>query len=164
MSLTLAFEVSMIIALSLIPILFLSNDHKKYKWPICHCPRCQKKMWGHGYVPRYFNNYAQVFFMKRYHCSACGCVITARPDDYHPYQRTSKNDIQDTLESKLRTGSWPGHCTRQRGGHWLKQFINHAIMSVQNDLLKFLNQCFEKNINFFRSKKVELFDQFLYPT
>jgi hypothetical protein len=121
-------------------------------------------MWGHGYVARYFLNFVKQIFLKRYRCPCCKAVVTVRPEDYLPYVRTPSAAIHKTLQIKISTGFWPTDCTRQRGGHWLRQFVAHAKMSCETNLLKFLDHCFLKNINFFTSKKVELFSQVFHPT
>jgi hypothetical protein len=121
-------------------------------------------MWGHGYASRYFFNIAQQIFVKRYRCPCCRAVVTARPEEFLPYVRTPADIVHKTLQTKISTGLWPSDCPRQRGGHWLRQFITYTKMSCETNLLLFLNYCFEKNINFFTSKKVELFSPIYHPT
>ncbi len=127
---------------------FVTEDHKKFNWPVCFCQKCQKKMWGHGYSPRYFSCLNQLVYLKRYFCPNCGSVITLRPSDFFAYIRTSAVEIYKILRLKITTGRWPNDCSRQRGWHWLKKFSIFAKMSYQTNLISFLDFCFEKEINF----------------
>ncbi len=52
-----------------------------YPWPRPEpCPRCQEpRVWGHGFVAVYFDEYPRALFLRRYRCPVCGCVIRLRP-------------------------------------------------------------------------------------
>jgi hypothetical protein len=106
-------------------------------------------MWGHGFVSRYFSSISNFIFLKRYRCPDCSTVVTTRPDGYWPFIRSSIFKVYKMLETRISTGSWPVNFPRQRGGHWLKRFVNYAKMSCQENLLYFLQTCFYKKIHFF---------------
>ena len=54
-----------------------------FLWPRPErCPRCDGRIWGHGFVSGYFDGYDQPLWLKRYQCPDCGCVIRMRPRDY----------------------------------------------------------------------------------
>jgi hypothetical protein len=54
---------------------------KSYPWPRpVRCPRCgSSRLWGHGYVERYFDPLVMPVFVKRYRCPDCRAVHTYRP-------------------------------------------------------------------------------------
>lgn len=55
---------------------------RQFPWPRPHhCPRCgSTRLWGHGYVERYFDEVTSPVWVKRYRCPDCGAVHTCRPD------------------------------------------------------------------------------------
>jgi hypothetical protein len=70
-------------------ILHVSVDVKKlcalgksYPWPRPkRCFSCQSsRIWGHGYVLRYFEGFMQPLWVRRYRCPDCRTVYTLRPD------------------------------------------------------------------------------------
>ena len=84
----------------------LREDGKQYPWPRPRrCPRCGGRLWGHGYVPRYFED-AQPFWMKRWRCPECGAVHTARPRRFWPRFRYGIGTILKTLRTKIRNDRW----------------------------------------------------------
>lgn len=127
----------------------LSKLDKNYKWPPCNCEKCQRSMWGHGYVARYFSILSHPVYLKRYRCPNCGTVITTRPESFWAFLRSSIQMIYRSLRTKISSGSWPPETTRQRGGHWLKRFGIHAKMSCETNFLTFLDRCFDKELHFF---------------
>lgn len=127
----------------------LTEDGKNHKWPACPCEKCHRNMWGHGYVARYLSNIPQQLFLKRYRCPDCGKVMTARPEGFWPFIRTSISTIYQMLHFKISNGRWPIHFSRQRGGHWLRRFVIHTKMSCETNLLTFLDRCFDKQLHFF---------------
>jgi hypothetical protein len=126
----------------------LSTEGKNHKWPPCECEKCQRNMWGHGFVARYFTNTCQIF-MKRYRCPNCKTVVTTRPQGFRPWIRSSTQAVYQALSFRISYGFWPAETTRQRGGHWLRRFAIHAKMSCETSLLTFLDRCFEKEVSFF---------------
>lgn len=127
----------------------LSNAGKNHKWERHFCNTCNRFMWGHGFVTRYFESTDGPVFLKRYRCPKCGAVVVVRPDGYWPVIRSSIRSIFDNLSTKISTGSWAPGFPRQRGGHWLKRFVNHVKMSCEENLEGFLNFCFAKSLRFF---------------
>ena len=127
----------------------LSKDGKNHKWDKCHCNKCNRWMWGHGFVGRYFTSLEVVLFLKRYRCPDCSTVVTARPYDYWPFVRSSISIIHSMLMARVLTGFWPSGFPRQRGGHWLRRFAMNAKMACQEDLPRFLGFCLAKGLHFF---------------
>ena len=126
----------------------LSKIGKDYKWPRHHCADCERYMWGHGYVARYFATLLSSVFLKRYRCPGCWIVVTVRPHVYWSKIRSSILSIYETLKFKINSGRWPIQSPRQRGGHWLKRFILFARMEMVTDIAYFLDHCQLKEICF----------------
>jgi len=55
-----------------------------YPWPRPdRCRLCgSKRIWGHGYVPRYFEGFVYPLWIRRLRCPDCGTVYTLRPDAF----------------------------------------------------------------------------------
>lgn len=126
----------------------LSEAGKNFKWDQCFCKKCQRPMWGHGFVGRYFYNFSEILFLKRYRCPDCAVVVTTRPCGYWPWIRSSIFRIYQGLIFRISNCHWPESLTRQCGGHWLKRFIYFTKMSMQTNLQAFLSECFLKKLNF----------------
>ncbi len=127
----------------------LSKAGKNHNWERHFCDKCSCFMWGHGFVTRYFQSIAGYVYLKRYRCPKCTSVATTRPVGYWPMIRSSIRSIYNTLLIRISTGVWPSAFPRQRGGHWLKRFVNHAKMSGETNLETFLNFSFQKSLRFF---------------
>jgi hypothetical protein len=44
---------------------------RRYKWESCDCPNCDKNMWRHGFIPRYFEGNLTLILLKRYRYPDC---------------------------------------------------------------------------------------------
>jgi len=87
------------------------------------CPRCgSNKIWGHGYVERYFDGYKKCLQLKRWICADCGCVIGIRPCGYFARHHISILTIYEHIKKRIETGKWirGPDLSRQRQGHWLR--------------------------------------------
>ena len=127
----------------------LSKAGKNHKWERHFCEKCSCFMWGHGFVTRYFDSLPEAVYLKRYRCPKCSTVVITRPEGYWPKIRSSISVIFLILLTKISSRSWPFSFSRQRGGHWLKRFVNHAKMCGETNLEIFLNFCFQKSLRFF---------------
>lgn len=86
------------------------------------CIKCSSsKVWGHGYVERYFDGYYNRLYFKRWICADCGCVLSIRPYNYFSRHHCSIKKIADCIRYRLRHGYWirGPDLSRQRQGHWL---------------------------------------------
>jgi hypothetical protein len=126
----------------------LSKKGKTHKWEKHHCDECQRNMWGHGFVMRYFAEALGEIYLKRYRCPDCSTVVTTRPETHWKGIRSAIGAIYEALRSKL-TGFWPPGFPRQRGLHWLRRFVALAKMENQVNLPSFLVHCFTKKVHFF---------------
>ena len=127
----------------------LSKAGKNHKWERHFCEKCSCFTWGHGFVTRYFQSIEGCIYLKRYRCPKCASVTTTRPEGFWPMIRSSILIIFNMLLVKVSTGFWPLSFSRQRGGHWLRRFVNHAKMSGETNLETFLIFCFQKSLRFF---------------
>ncbi len=93
------------------------------------CLSCNHYMvWGHGFVPRYFDGFAGSLFMKCYRCPLCGCVMTCRPDTHFTRIQCSKETIRTLLTLRIMTGHWPcSSLSLPRMRHWLANLKRQAL-------------------------------------
>ena len=63
----------------------LVEEGKDFPWPRPEqCPRCEgQRLWGHGYVQRYFEGWSERIWIKRYRCPDCRAVHTLRPERFY---------------------------------------------------------------------------------
>lgn len=103
----------------------LFTQGRDYPWPMPRrCPRCGScRLWGHGYVSAYFDDYDQAFQLKRYRCPECGCVIRLRPHGYFPRFQAPAATIRQSIVAKATKGKWLAGISRSRQGHWLRALL-----------------------------------------
>ena len=132
----------------------LEHQGKFYPWERPnHCPRCKGKLWGHGYVLRYFFSCPNGVYLKRWRCPACRLTLTARPRSFWRRFQESISNIFDSLLYKVRHQKWPPWSPRQRSGHWLRQLLHHA----KTHLL--MKDSVTNTITFYREKNLVIFEQ-----
>ena len=94
-----------------------------YPWPRPdRCRSCgSKRIWGHGYVPRYFEGFIHPLWVRRLRCPDCGTVYTLRPDAFVSRFRYSLVTIALSIAAKI-TGkaSVIPLPSRQALQYWLK--------------------------------------------
>lgn len=95
---------------------------RRYPWTKPdRCPRCSSyRLWGHGFVAAFFDGYNQAFWLKRYRCPDCGCVIRLRPRGYFRRFQAAIAIIRSSVESKAHRGRWIGGIGRTRQCHWFR--------------------------------------------
>jgi rubredoxin len=98
----------------------ISTAEKAFVWPRpWKCPRCGGlRLWGHGYVARFFDGYRDALWMKRWRCPDCGAVHTARPTEYWRGFWATAKTIIECLRCKTDGLSWSAEVTRQRQRYW----------------------------------------------
>jgi len=104
---------------------------KKYPWKKPKkCPSCNSiRLWGHGYVIRYFYKYTFGIWMKRWRCPDCGAVHAAKPCEYPPGFQYPAKIMKRTLLTKLGGEPFPGEIPRQNQQYW----INFATAQLHID-------------------------------
>lgn len=94
---------------------------KSYPWEKPRrCPACDGRLWGHGFVTRYFEGFAEALWIKRYRCPECGAVHSARPESYASRFRQRSSEILRSLANKISVGKWLSSIARQNQQYWLK--------------------------------------------
>ena len=102
---------------------------RDFLWPKPEgCPRCRSRIWGHGFVPAYFDGYDQPFWLKRYRCPDCGCVIRLRPRGYFPRFQASIHTIRDCLSCWVHTRRWKTGPSPPRQRHWVRALRRHLVL------------------------------------
>jgi len=103
----------------------LLNEGKHYPWPRPpRCPRCEgPRLWGHGYVPRYFDNLVQPVWVKRWRCPECRAVHTLRPETHWRRFWAPWALIVVSLRGKLEGQVWGPAFPRQRQQYWWQGFL-----------------------------------------
>ena len=100
-----------------------------YPWPWPHrCRLCgSKRIWGHGYVARYFEGFVYPLWTRRLRCPECGTVYTLRPDMFVSRFRYSLATIVLSLAAKI-TGKAPviPLPSRQAVQYWLRALTLQA--------------------------------------
>jgi hypothetical protein len=127
----------------------LANLGSSFKWPEHVCEKCSRKMWGHGFVDRYFESILHSIRIKRLICPSCGMVVVFRPSEYWPRFRSSILAIYVALIVRLRSGFWPVGFKRQRGRHWLSRLMTSILMAGAVNPVEFLRQRQRKRVHFF---------------
>ena len=106
----------------IIDVKVLSEVGKAYSWPRpMRCPECGSvKIWGHGYVGRYFEEVSDLVWVKRYRCDECSAIHTCRPWGYLKGFRYSCRVICLCLQSKIRDNHWLRCVFRQNQQYWYR--------------------------------------------
>ena len=81
------------------------------------------RIWGHGFVERYFDDCDGYVELRRWRCPDCGTVYTMRPFGYWPRHHAPIRIILKSLCHKMLRGFWDKTLglTRQRQEHWLRE-------------------------------------------
>lgn len=119
---------------------------KKYPWlrPVA-CDKCGGKIWGHGYVWRFFAQAPNGCWVKRYYCPDCGCVITIRPVGYWPRFFQGSENIRQALSYRLAQAKWPPGLNRQTGGYWLRA-LNEQVKKILGQAMEIFPNGFDELI------------------
>ena len=124
-----------------INLLLLFSLGKKYPWQKPHkCPRCSSpRLWGHGFVRRYFFGFNKALWLKRYRCPDCSHVFTLRPSEFYPGFQYPKAIILACLIYFVFTGKRIQFVSRQIQNYWTKgaliqinRFRNCKKLSLEN--------------------------------
>jgi len=98
---------------------------KRFPWPRpARCPRCGgSRLWGHGYVSRFFDGFSEEVWVKRWRCVDCGAVHTCRPAGHWRRFLAPITVILASLTAKLAGLSWPKDLSRQRQQYWHQGYL-----------------------------------------
>lgn len=106
----------------------LVEEGKDFCWPRPEqCLRCKsRRLWGHGYVQRYFEGCFESVWIKRYRCPDCTTVYTLRPKGFYKRFHYSGLTILLSILNKILKGRWLKCLTRQVQQYWYKGFCFQA--------------------------------------
>jgi len=106
----------------------LVEEGKNFCWPRPErCPRCEgQRLWGHGYVWRYFEGFVHGLWMKRYRCPDCRAVHTCRPREFYRGFHYSRLSILLALLNRIIHGRWVRCLSRQVQQYWWRGLRRQA--------------------------------------
>lgn len=116
------------------------EEEKDYAWRRAErCPKCGSgRLWGHGYVERYFEGFETALWMKRWRCADCGGVHTMRPEGFWRRFRHSVVRIVKSLRGKISGGEWLGGLGREAQQYWWRGFGKQCVREGRNVFKKTL--------------------------
>lgn len=123
---------------------------KAYPWELpATCPRCgHYRVWGHGFVSRYFQGFPTSLYLKCGRCPECGCVVTLRPDGHFPRIRTAITAIRTHLAERQNTGRWPlSELPRSRLRHWRTNLARWSCALLTNSWPQGLVAAFDELVS-----------------
>lgn len=133
-----------------VPLAQVAAQGKDFNWIRPNCGCGHEKVWGHGYVTRFFDGIDKPVWLKRYRCPGCARVITMIPAGFGRRYRTQIDDIWMAIKARLTTRLWPRGLPRQRGGHWLCRFLSICKMDFpEEDPLEVLDRLRGNGVHFF---------------
>jgi hypothetical protein len=105
-------------------LIVLLAEQKKYRWiRPDFCPCCgNKRLWGHGYVYRYFDEFTDPLPLKRWYCRDCRAVHTMRPTAFNTGFNSSREIQYASIQSKITSGKWLADISRQKQQYWFRGF------------------------------------------
>lgn len=113
----------------------LISSGKNYPWEKPdHCPNCgSAKLWGHGYVRRYFDGYNNAVWIKRYQCPLCKSVHTCRPVSHYARIQSSRSIVITVLSLKIIFNKFLNGLSRQRQQYWYRRFCVKSSRFKNNE-------------------------------
>ena len=124
-----------------IKLLLLFSLGKKYPWkkPL-RCPRCASpRLWGHGFVSRYFFGFSKALWIKRYRCPDCSHVFPLRPSEFYPGFQYPRTVIIACIIYFAVTGRRSSLVSRQLQYYWTQgavlqanRFSNVSRLTLEN--------------------------------
>ena len=87
------------------------------------CPRCyNRRLWGHGFVLRYFASCTEGLWLRRWRCPDCRAVHTTRPAEYPPGSAYPAELRNRSIFTKLNGGTYLPEVPRQNQQYWKRAF------------------------------------------
>ena len=112
---------------------------RNFKWVRPdRCPRCRSvRVWGHGFVTAYFDGFDGYFFLRRFRCPDCACVIRMKPEGYFKRFHAPIDTIRSCLHLRLKHGKWNPSIEKSRQRYWLLALKRNAMafFGLGHDLL-----------------------------
>ena len=106
----------------------LVEEGKDFCWPRPErCPRCEgRRLWGHGYVRRYFEGWSERIWIKRYRCPDCRAVHTLRPERFYKGFYYSTWTILASILNRIVHNRWLRCLSRQVQQYWWRGLRRQA--------------------------------------
>jgi hypothetical protein len=125
---------------------------KNYPWPRPKiCPNCRAhKVWGHGFLLAYFDEFSSGILIRRYRCPNCSTVIRMRPAGYLSRFQATIKTIRSSIESKVLKQKWLSTLDRTRQQHWFRGLVRRAKAFLGNTWKNGMVEAFD----FFVSNKI----------
>jgi len=103
-----------------VDVKYLCEVGKRYCWPKpSTCPGCGgMRLWGHGFVGRYFEGFVNPLWMKRFRCPDCTAVHTGRPGGFLNGIRSPAEVVRSCLAAKITNNRWLRSVSRQNQQYW----------------------------------------------
>lgn len=120
----------------------ISSAGKAFQWPRpSQCPTCWGlRLWGHGFVKRYFDGHSRMLWMKRWRCPECRAVHTCRPIEYWRGFWAQADTIGRSLRKRITEGRWLRTLGRQRQEYWWRGLaITRVICGADVDVESLLD-------------------------
>ena len=86
------------------------------------------RLWGHGYVTRYFDDTVEPLWVKRWRCVECGAVHTVRPSTHWRRFWAPLALICVCLQGKTQGKPWQAGCSRQRQQYWWRGYRIQSLV------------------------------------
>ncbi|CAO0819770.1 hypothetical protein DFAR_1110040 [Desulfarculales bacterium] len=91
------------------------------------CPRCGcVRLWGHGFMPAYFDEAPTAIWLRRCLCPDCRAVIRLQPRGYWSRFQAPVETIRQSLSNKLAWGRGDPILPRFRQRYWLKGLLRQV--------------------------------------
>lgn len=108
---------------------------REYPWPRpARCPSCRStRIWGHGYVGRYIQNYDGLELktvrvqIRQYRCNDCKVVVRCLPEGYFMRFQISRRVIQKSILQKTVGGVWLAGISSTRQNHWFQALKRQTL-------------------------------------
>jgi len=120
----------------------LQAQGKAYRWERpSHCPGCNGvRLWGHGYVLRYFQGFLDGLWLKRWRCCDCTQVHTLRPFGWQSRLLHPLALMREAMLHKIRHGRFSHSlASRQVQQYWwqnLKRWAYSQSLSLSMHMLE----------------------------
>ena len=79
---------------------------KNYPWERPKCPKCNEKVWWHGFVMAYFGWIVEGVYLRRCRCPRCHSVHRLKPKGFFPRFWWHIEEIRDVIEHRTE-GRYP---------------------------------------------------------
>ena len=144
----------------------VSTLGKAFLWRrLRKCPRCRgSRVWGHGYVERYFDGVHRALWMKRWRCPDCHAVHTMRPDSHWRGFWADRSTILGSLKRKEVDGQWLPDLGRERQQYWWRGFwIQRQFHGSHESLASLVEGQIIAATHSFTHREIHLLESTPYP-